>query len=31
MLVATALGLGTLNLGGFFDDEVAGLLKINIE
>jgi SagB-type dehydrogenase family enzyme len=30
-LVTTALGLGTLNLGGFFDDEVAGLLKINIE
>lgn len=30
-LVATALGLGTLNLGGFFDDEVANLLKIDIE
>jgi SagB-type dehydrogenase family enzyme len=30
-LLATALGMGTLNLGGFFDDEVANLLKINSE
>jgi SagB-type dehydrogenase family enzyme len=30
-LIATALGLGTLNLGGFFDDEVTRLLKINNE
>ncbi len=30
-LVATALGLGTLNLGGFFDHELAKLLKIDME
>lgn len=30
-LVASASGLGTLNLGGFFDDEIANLLKIDIE
>lgn len=30
-LTAAALGLGTLNLGGFFDDEVANLLKIDTE
>jgi SagB-type dehydrogenase family enzyme len=30
-LVATALGLGAVNLGGFFDDEVAGLLRLDEE
>lgn len=30
-LVATALGLGAVNLGGFFDDELAGLLRIDVE
>ncbi len=30
-LVSQALGLGSLNLGGFFDHEMANLLKIDIE
>lgn len=30
-LVATALGLGAVNLGGFYDDELAGLLCIDPE
>ncbi|MBK8459715.1 MAG: SagB/ThcOx family dehydrogenase [Micropruina sp.] len=30
-LVAVALGLGSVNLGGFFDDELAGLLRIDPE
>jgi SagB-type dehydrogenase family enzyme len=30
-LVAESLGLGSLNLGGFFDDRVAALLDIDIE
>ncbi len=30
-LVAQSLGLGSLNLGGFFDHEMAKLLKINTE
>ncbi len=30
-LVATALGLGSLNLGGFFDADVAEILKLDIE
>lgn len=27
-LVSTALGLGSLNLGGFFDDDLSGLLRL---
>lgn len=30
-LIATALGLGSLNLGGFFDAEVAALLQLDPE
>jgi SagB-type dehydrogenase family enzyme len=30
-LGATALGLGCLSLGGFFDDDIAGLLRLDIE
>jgi SagB-type dehydrogenase family enzyme len=30
-LVAAALGLGTCNAGGFFDDELGGLLTLDIE
>jgi SagB-type dehydrogenase family enzyme len=30
-LVATALGLGAINLGGFYDDELAGLLRLASE
>jgi SagB-type dehydrogenase family enzyme len=30
-LTATALGLGAVNLGGFFDDELAGLLCLDVE
>lgn len=30
-LLATAAGLGTLNLGGFFDSELAGLLQLDLE
>ena len=30
-LAALALGIGTLNLGGFFDTQVAALLNIDIE
>ena len=30
-LVAEGLDLGTLNLGGFFDTEIAALLDIDIE
>ncbi|MEE6295995.1 SagB/ThcOx family dehydrogenase [Georgenia wangjunii] len=30
-LAATALGLGAVNLGGFYDDELAGLLRIDAE
>jgi SagB-type dehydrogenase family enzyme len=30
-LVAAALGLGTCNLGGFFDDELAALLRADVE
>jgi SagB-type dehydrogenase family enzyme len=30
-LAATALGLGSCNLGGFFDDELAGLLTLDVE
>ena len=30
-LAAVALGLGALNLGGFFDDELAGLLTLDVE
>jgi SagB-type dehydrogenase family enzyme len=30
-LVATALGLGSLNLGGFFDADLVALLKLDID
>jgi SagB-type dehydrogenase family enzyme len=30
-LVATTLGLGSLNLGGFFDADVVGILKLDVE
>lgn len=30
-LVAVALGLGSVNLGGFFDDELGGLLRLDSE
>ena len=30
-LAAVALGIGTVNLGGFYDDELAGLLRIDPE
>jgi SagB-type dehydrogenase family enzyme len=30
-LAAAALGLGTCNAGGFFDDELAGLLRADVE
>lgn len=30
-LVAAALGLGSLNLGGFFDGDLAGLLGLDLE
>lgn len=30
-LMGTALGLGSVNLGGFYDDELAGLLRIDPE
>jgi SagB-type dehydrogenase family enzyme len=30
-LAAVALGLGALNLGGFFDDELARLLTLDVE
>ena len=30
-LVATALGLGAINLGGFYDDELAALLRLQPE
>ncbi|MEO7588808.1 MAG: SagB/ThcOx family dehydrogenase [Arachnia sp.] len=30
-LTATALGLGAVNLGGFYDDELAGLLCLDAE
>ena len=30
-LTATALGIGSFNLGGFFDDDLALLLDLNIE
>jgi len=30
-LVASALGLGVVSLGGFFDDEVAGILRLDTE
>lgn len=30
-LAAAAIGLGTCNLGGFFDDELAGVLRIDVE
>jgi nitroreductase len=30
-LTATALGLGVVNLSGFFDDELAGLLCLDVE
>lgn len=30
-LAAAAIGLGACNLGGFFDDELAGLLTIDVE
>lgn len=30
-LAASQLGLGTCNLGGFFDDELAGLLRLDVE
>ena len=30
-LVAPALGLGSLNLGGFFDADLAGLLRIDLD
>jgi SagB-type dehydrogenase family enzyme len=30
-LAAIDLGLAALNLGGFFDDELAGLLKLDVE
>ncbi|MDQ7992261.1 MAG: SagB family peptide dehydrogenase, partial [Propionicimonas sp.] len=30
-LAAAALGLGAVNLGGFYDDELAGLLRIDPE
>ena len=31
VLAATGLDLGTINLGGFFDDELSGLLGLDIE
>lgn len=31
ILCATALGLGTLPLGGFFDDDVSGLIRLDRE
>ncbi|MEI8411399.1 MULTISPECIES: SagB/ThcOx family dehydrogenase [unclassified Kribbella] len=31
VLAATGLGLGTVNLGGFFDDELSSLLCLDIE
>lgn len=30
-LAAIQLGLGSCNLGGFFDDELAGLLRLDVE
>lgn len=30
-LMATALGLGAVNIGGFYDDELAGLLRVDGE
>ena len=30
-LIATSIGLGHLNLGGFFDDELAQLLGLQLE
>jgi SagB-type dehydrogenase family enzyme len=30
-LVATALGLGSFNIGGFFDSDLANLLGLDIE
>ncbi len=31
VLAATGLGLGSINLGGFFDDELSGLLALDAE
>jgi SagB-type dehydrogenase family enzyme len=31
VLAATGLGLGVVNLGGFLDDELSGLLKLDPE
>ncbi|TCC62122.1 SagB/ThcOx family dehydrogenase [Kribbella pittospori] len=31
VLTATGLGLGSVNLGGFFDDELSGLLRLDVE
>ncbi|PYG02195.1 SagB-type dehydrogenase domain-containing protein [Georgenia satyanarayanai] len=31
VLLATGLGLGTVNVGGFYDDELAGLLRVDAE
>jgi SagB-type dehydrogenase family enzyme len=30
-LISSGLNLGTLNLGGFFDEELGGLLQLNLE
>ena len=31
VLTATGLGLGSINLGGFLDDELSGLLRVDLE